>query len=77
MARTIVMNVPCEIWEILVYHSGKKTYTTKMSNITGKLKNMATGKPLSILLVKELSLSRSFSQLSKNCLSFSVSILQN
>ena len=76
-ATRMVMNVPVDVPEIRVYHSGKNMRTVKTSNMTGRLNMMAMGKPVSSLDRTLLSLSRSCSQNTINCLSFSVIMLQN
>lgn len=76
-ANTMVMNVPVDVLEIRVYHSGKNMRTVKTSNMTGRQNMMAIGKPVSSLDRTLLSLSRSCSQYTINCLSFSVIMLQN
>lgn len=75
-AKITVRNIPGDVFEILVYHSGKNNLTTTTDKITGKLNSIAIGNPRSILLAMPDSASRFFSQYTINCFSFSVSIRQ-
>lgn len=76
MAKITVTNIPGDVAEILVYHSGKNNRTTTTDNITGRLNNKAIGKPFTSLLAKPDSISLFFSQYTINSFSFSVSIRQ-
>ena len=71
-----IKKVSGEVFEILVYHSGKKRYTHAINKRIGRPNIQAMGKPLKSLLLNVLCSSLFLSQKAKNRVSSSVSILQ-
>jgi hypothetical protein len=62
MATMMVIKAPGDVPDIFIYQSGANIRTTITDKIMGIPNKKAMGRPLLILLKKELSLSRTCSQ---------------